>query len=109
MTDKRRKYDSPIYKFLPTIITLVVMGGGFYAMVIKMEYRVEQLEKPVPKIESAAGDAYESEIENFRWTNQERINSEIKDSIKEIEKDVKRIQIMLGKNGYAKLRIKENH
>ncbi len=109
MTDKRRKYDSPIYKFLPTIITVFVMATGFYATFKVLEYRVNQLEKPIPKIESTAGSAYAHEIENFRWTNQERINTEIKDSIKEIEKDVKRIQIILGKNRHAKLRIKENH
>ena len=111
MTEKRRKYDNqhPIYKFLPTIITTIVMGAGFYAMVVKTEYRVQQLENPAPKIESASGSAYAAEIEKFRWKNQERINIEIKESIKEMKKEIKHIQIILGKNGYAKLKLKENH
>lgn len=110
MTEKRRKADSPLYKFLPTIITLIIMGAGFYAMVIKMEYRVEQLENPGQETKKTHfNGAYANEIENLRWKNQERINAEIKEAIKEMKKEIKQVQIILGKNGFAKLKFKENH
>ena len=110
MTEKRRKADSPFYKFFPSILTIIIMGSGFYATFKVVEYRVQQLEKPGQvKSKSHFNGVYASEIENFRWKNQERINAEIKETIKDLQKEVKQIQIILGKNGYAKLKHKENH
>lgn len=112
MTDKRRKSDNPIYKVISIITPLVIGAGVLYGSFKVIESKVADIERRLngeKKSVSSAGIAYAQEIENLRWKNQERINDEIKESIKDMQKEIKRVQIILGKNGLAKLKFKENH
>lgn len=115
MTDKRRKSDTPIYKVISIIIPLLIGVAVLYGAFKVVESKVSDIERRLNLKEEksspagAAGAAYAAEIENFRWKNQERINLEIKEFIKEMQKEIKQIQIILGKNAYAKLKKMENH